>query len=96
MPFGARLAAAQEVALGHNPDDLAAFVQYRQPADVVVEHQPDGLRHRCSPSGRHHVAGHDVRGLHLSAPRAASPRAATPGSSRPSSHSRKAPPAVET
>jgi len=51
-------------------------------------------------SGTARIAGHDIRSLHATSPvgavLAVVASAATPGNSRPSSHSRKAPPAVET
>jgi hypothetical protein len=69
VPLGAGLAAAQEVTLGHDPDDLTFIVQYREAADSVVEHQPNGPYDRAATPDRDDVAGHDIRGIHSAASR---------------------------
>ena len=96
MPFGARLAAAQEIAFSQDPDDLAVLAKTGNPLTLLSSIS----RMACATD----VSRPTVMTLRVITSEAfmcrllaaASLSAATPGSSRPSSHSRKAPPAVET
>jgi len=47
VAFGPCLGAAQQIALCQDADDFAIAVHYRQTADPMIEHQPNGV-----PNGR--------------------------------------------
>src|SRR5271169_1204011 len=60
----AELAAAQEIAFGHDAYQFTVFVDHRQPADAVLQHQPRGFKDGFVRPDRNHVARHDIFNLH--------------------------------
>ena len=63
-PLGLGLATTQEVAFRQHADQVAVFVDHRQAADVMLEHQPRRLQHGCIRIDRDHLAGHHIFGVH--------------------------------
>src|SRR6516162_272568 len=44
LPLGAQLPSAQEIAFGDDTDQFAFLIEYRQAADVGLEHQAYGFQ----------------------------------------------------
>jgi hypothetical protein len=64
LPLSPELAAAQEIAFGHHPHELALVVDYWQSADLVLQHQPHSACDRCVGLDRNRAPCHDIVRFH--------------------------------
>jgi hypothetical protein len=62
--LGADFGAPQEIAFGHDADQLAGRIHHRQPADVIAKHGGGSLGDRGFGPDRDDLAGHDLMGTH--------------------------------
>src|SRR6516164_4402422 len=66
--LGAQLAAAEKIALRHHANQLALFIEDRQPADPMLQHQTHGFKNWLVGVDANDIRRHDVFDSHSRSP----------------------------
>src|SRR4051794_35123671 len=66
--LGPGFGAPEKIAFRYDADELTAFFDHGQTADVPLQHDADGLQDGAVRRDRYHGGGHDVSDFHGDAP----------------------------